>query len=779
MKPRFYTPLAVGLSLFIITLSTALSNPVKSQDFDVQHYNIHLQPNFNQKTLAGYTEVTVVSHQSNLKAIPLDLLSFSVDSVIAKGQPLSYQHNDTLLDISLNQSLQEKDTLVLAVYYQGDPAIDPSGWGGFYFRNDIAFNLGVGFQAKPHNYGRTWFPCQDNFTDRAFYDFHITTKPGKKAFCNGLLEKVDTLPNGNLKWHWAMEQSIPTYLASMAVGPYATVRDMYDGINGKFPIVYAVKPGDSNTLKNGFTNIPKALEAFENFYGPHQFSRVGYVAVPFNGGAMEHATNIAFPEGSLSKTRSNERLWAHELSHHWWGDLVTTHKAEEMWINEGWATFSEFLFLENAYGRDAYQNAVKENHYEVLTRAHEDDNGYRPLVPVPHSVTYGTHSYQKGADVVHTLRTYLGDDKFKKGVSRFLQQNAFEAVSSRQLRDSLTQYTGVDLEPFFENWVFNPGFPHFALNDVEINQDGSLYTIEGQIQQKLHEAPDYYSEVPLTISAFNNDWDTVNYTVKATGAQTSFSFRVNFEPAEVALDVNSRISDAKTTSIRTIKETGDQSFNRGDFRMVVNQIADSALAIVEKSWVRPDRFKGNNPGFRLSSARYWEIKGVFPDSFKAKGKLEYNKQDDPDELNLQAEDSFRLMYRPYTKKDWQVYPDYNADFRGRGALITIKDLHKGQYCFAKQDHTASINDNKRDEKEEQFFIFPNPSQNQITVRYPIAWKPLKQVNIYDVNGRKQYTERNLNENPLSIEINDLDGGQYILEIQYDGQTRRKQFILKD
>ncbi len=777
---RFY----YGLLLTAICLQpfwTEAGGDKEQPDLDVHHYLLDLQPDFSNKTLTGQTEITFLARKNGLKEVRLDLLGFRIDSIKSDGQPLSYQYNDTLLTISLAQSYDKADTGKVNVFYKGKPAKDPSGWGGFYFRNNVAFNLGVGFEAKPHNFGRAWFPCVDNFTDRAFYDFKIRTQPGKKAFCNGLLTNVDTLPNGDLSWHWSMDQSIPSYLASMAVGPYTTIKEMYQGINGKFPIVYAVKPGDTTRLKKGFQNIPKALSVFEEFYGPHRFPRVGYVSVPFNSGAMEHATNIAFPSNSLGKSTSNERLWAHELSHHWWGDLVTCHEAEEMWINEGWATFSEFLYLAQAYGDEAYNNAVRQNHYRVLNSAHIDDSGYRPLVPVPHSVTYGTHSYNKGADVVHTLRSYLGDSLFKAGIRKFLQENAFQAVTSKRLRDSLSETTGTDLSHFFQNWVFSPGFPHFALRDLNTTKNGNLYEISGSIQQKLHQAPELYKEVPLTITAFDKQWDTVNYQSQVTGKITDFRFRLNFEPEMLVLDPESRISDAKTTSREKIKNPKTINFNRSDIELVVDKIKDSALILLEKSWVQPDPYNGENPGYKLSDNHYWTIHGIFPDSFQAKANLEYHKRNDPGNLNLNHEDSFRVMYRPDSKTDWRVHPDYDLQFLGKRGYITINKVKKGEYCFAKKDHTASgLPQTLSGKGEKGLTIYPNPSKDLIKVKFSKPVQSVRRLNIYNINGKRIKSLEGRSKNPIKVKMKDIDSGQFILEVYFQSGKKVKQtFILQD
>ncbi len=173
---------------------------LQSDTLDILHYSIHLDIVYlSQKTIAGYTDLKVTPKYNNVQHLKLDLLRMNVDSVIANQQSLPFQYNDTLLDISLNTAMNISDTNWVRVYYHGIPVKDPSGWGGFYFSNDsvFAFNLGVGMQDDPHNYGRVWYPCLDDFIDRATYDFHIRVKSQNQAICNGTLQAVTQHPDGS------------------------------------------------------------------------------------------------------------------------------------------------------------------------------------------------------------------------------------------------------------------------------------------------------------------------------------------------------------------------------------------------------------------------------------------------------------------------------------------------------------------------------------------------------------------------------------------------------
>src|SRR5690606_32497625 len=138
---------------------------------------------------------------------------------------------------------------------------------------------------------------------------------------------------------WQMDEEIPSYLAAVAVGPYSEVNWIYQGIQSQIPVQMAVRAVDSTNLKNSFIHLNDAMDAYESAYGPYLFNKVGYSVVPFSSGAMEHASLVAYPSNAVNGNTGSELLMAHELSHHWWGNLVTCDDQEDMWLNEGWASF--------------------------------------------------------------------------------------------------------------------------------------------------------------------------------------------------------------------------------------------------------------------------------------------------------------------------------------------------------------------------------------------------------------------------------------------------------
>jgi aminopeptidase N len=178
---------------------------------------------------------------------------------------------------------------------------------------------------------------------------------------------------------------------------------------------------------------------------------------------MEHATNISYPLFAINGTLDYETLMAHELSHHWWGNLVTCRTAGDMWINEGLASYCEALFMEGMYGTEAYKKYVRDNFKEVLTRAHRNDGGYYALADIPSALTYGDHVYKKGALIAHNLRGQLEDSTFFSIIQSLMESYSYDNISTSELKAYWQSLTQQDVTTFFEDWIEQPGLPEFRI----------------------------------------------------------------------------------------------------------------------------------------------------------------------------------------------------------------------------------------------------------------------------------------------------------------------------
>ena len=753
---------------------------LRSDTLDIVHTDINLDLTLmTQSQLKGVCTQyfnTLISTDT----VHLDLEALTVDSVLMNNEELSFEHIGSDLFIALSTPVNPGTEFSVEVYYHGDPVTDPS-FGGFYFASSYAYNLGVGFAADPHTFGRAWFPCFDNFVERSSYDVHVLTNNGRTSYCGGLLLNQEVVGQDSLLAHWSLEEEIPSYLASVAASDYTHVNWEYNKQNGEtIPVWLTAKAADTTEMKLSMVNLIPWLNASETHYGEYQWPRVGYVAVPFNGGAMEHATNIAYPLFAIDGTSGYETLYAHELSHHWWGDLVTCETEEDMWLNEGWASFSEALFTEVIYGDQAYIDYVRTNHKDVLLSAHIDDGGRYPVSGIPHEITYGSHVYNKGADMVHTLRGYMGDANFFDACRNFLIENAFTSISSEEMRDYFQEYTDRDLTAFFDNWIFAEGFPEYRI--VSWSQPSSNQ-IQLQTEHFTHYAPQYYQGLPMEVTCTdwnNNRFDT---TIIINDVIQDFSFQlpIAFEVKSVILNKENRISQAVLNEEKTIGDTGNETFAYAEFLASVNNLGGNDSIIL---WIENHFAAANNPAsiagtnIVLSADRWWNVDGSF-DGADLEGEIKYYGNStsvtyyDPILFTQMAaegktENDIQLYYRPDGASAWSLWPDFEIQTQGNSTNFTgrvhFNGMQKGQYALGYLSDVTSVEPLSNAGSGVTVFIDPS------NLIHMDSQKKEGEFSIYDSTGRI-IVRLDTQDAPLRYSINDLAVGTYLIVFGSTEETK--------
>lgn len=693
--------------------------------------------------------LTVMSKLNNVNNITLYLLHLNIDSILSNGQPLTYSYTDTLIHITPPATLNQNDSITLTVYYNGQPQTDAS-FGGFYFSGQYAFNLGVSFLYDPHTFGRAWFPCIDEFTDRSLYDFYITTDTGYKAFCNGLLQGSTANANGTITWHWKLNQTIPSYLASMAVAPFYTLQRISNGI----PVQWAVLPGDTIATLNTFTHLDTAVSSFITAYGPYPWDKIGYVATPVVYGGMEHATSIHISKAFIDGTINYETLWAHELSHMWWGDNVTCASEQEMWLNEGMATFNEYFFTEKLYGTTAYKNAIRTNHRKVLQFAHIIDGNYYALNNVPHAYTYGNTVYHKGADFAHTLKKYMGDSLFYVGCHGYMTNLSHSNATSAQFRDELALASGINMTRFFDDWIFTPGFPHFSIDSV-VHVSAALdhYWIYTRQKSKGNAAHIYGMPVDITFS--NGTQNDTTVTVVIDSATNVFQIALIGMFDFIALDRGEKVSDAISDYERSITAAGSIAFPETNVTLIVQSVGTSTPFVrVEHNWVQPDDFILPNPGIRLSDYHYWKVDGRFDSTFISAANFTYDGRTPTVTASLSSgyidntlitgvEDSLVLLYRRKAGDNWTVIPNTTTNFvsshTDKSGSIRVDTLRKGEYVLGYRDYTVALVPALSSAKNQlSLKAYPNPAGNICRLDFALPNGETGIISVSDISGKIVY-----------------------------------------
>lgn len=679
------------LAVLILSYSIAQGG-TRSDTLDIRHSILRVSiTDFVSKNITAEASLFVRSKMNGITHLNFDLQGLTVDSARIDNAPASFVQIGPLLTVYNSSTLNQNDSVQVDIYYHGIPPTDAT-WGGFIYSGNYAFQMGVGFTSQPHSFGRAWHPCFDNMVERSSYEFYITTTNDKLAVCNGLLlDSVDHL-NGTKTWHWKLDQTIPSYLASVSVSNYILVEKTLNSLSGPLPVWIACEPADTSHVNASFLHLQNALTTFETHFGKYLFPRVGYNLVPFGGGAMEHATNISIGKVYIDGSLNYETMIAHELSHHWFGDLATCSTVEDMWLNEGFATYCEYLFLEDLYGRASYNELMRSNHYTVLNNAAIQDQGYHPVSGIDSTHTYGTTVYIKGADMLHTLRTYLGDSLFFNGIKSFLSQNEFTDVNTPMLRDYLTNYSGIDLHDFFQNWILSPGLPEFCIDSTFITPNGSDYDVTVFIRQRKHHSLQYLQHVPLELGMYNALWQYQLCKVDVSGPCTEYHTTLPFKPEMILLDPEEMISDAVTEDELPIRNIGNTTLNHAKCRVFIKQLlntSDSTLLRIAHHWVAPDRFKNASSanGYVLNDARYWRIDGLNCINVQGIIQFQFNANSANSFLDStwikNSDDSIRLFYRKDATEEWQLANDslIAGAPTDRYGNIYLKEIKSGDFCF--------------------------------------------------------------------------------------------------
>lgn len=719
---------------------TVFPYDTRSDSINIVHYNVQLDVrDFTTFVLAGQTEVIFKPLVNGITEIRLDLIGLGVDSIKdPNGNNLSFSPETTGFTVNLGTTFNAGDSTSIDIFYHGSPVQDPV-FGGFYFNSNFAYNVGVSLEDIPHNYGKTWFPCFDNFTTRSTYDLFVRTLPNHDAACGGVHQSTTINADLSETHHWKVNQTIPSYLVSVAVANYVFVEDSFtDYQNNPVPVRLAAFATDTTDMKNSFINLENAFDLYEQKWGPYHWDRVGYVLVPMTAGAMEHAMNIAFPMAAADGGLSWQSVMAHELSHHWWGNLITCRTAEDMWINEGSASYCEYLFTEEFSGRASYESEVRGKHKDLLRTCHIKDSNYWALSGVPLEHTYGNTTYLKGADMLHTLRGYLGDSLFFHGLATLLDQNQFSDMDAIEYRDKLSVITGVNLDDFFAGWIFQAGWPHISIDSITTIPNGPNFDVSIHLRQKLVARSNYANNVPVTLTLRDANWNTFEQTILSSGMNNTVTVSVPFLPSTAYLNRDELISHAVTANYVTIDNPGSRNLSHANITLQIQTVTDSAFVVVEHNWAAPDPVLNWDNGYLISPQRYWRIDGIWNAGFTTNATFRYQGQENlsggylDHQLILGAEDSLVLLYRPDCSVDWIEFPTYTKSFgnvNDKLGSMNATNIQKGEYAFALKGQPLNLSGN---ESIPTTLIYPNPTDGAITIESTVS---VDRIQITDMQGR--------------------------------------------
>ena len=747
----------------------------RSDTIDILNYNITLDvTNFNAARIEGACAIRFSPKVDEVDEMVLDLLNLEVDSVLQNSEHLPFTYDGDFVTVTFPQ-MNAIDTTEIVIYYGGQPTVASSGFGGFSFNNGIAYNLGIGLGENPYNYGRGWFPCFDNFVERSTYDLNVISSNGRKAYCVGTFLGEEDLGDGKIMRSFRMDMPLTTYLVGVAVSDYQEVNFIHPGAFGDVPVQLIANPGDLGSMQSNFEYLGDAIDELESWYGPYIWERVGYVLTP--NGAMEHATNIAFPifTATQGSTFDVNRLIAHELAHHWWGNVTTLSTPANMWIKEGNAEYGAHLFTEYAFGEDAFIKQVKDNLLLVLRQAHIEDDGFQPLSGIPYEHTYGMHTYNKGACIIHNMRAYLGDSLFREAQTAVLQDFAFQAVDAETYRDHLSLASGVDMTDYFEDLIFSPGFSNFEVEQVLTEPVGGQFEVNLTVQQKLRGAPHLHNNVPLEVTFFAEDWTEETISFYASGEFTSTTVTLDFEPQMTIVNRHQTLNMGRMNNLQIATEEG--GLNTAYVDLVILDVTsitpgDSALVSIEHHWTAPDD-TGGQVNLQISGTHFWSVQGIFPDDYGMRSTIRYQSGANSLDADLlvNGDDELVLLWRPTPDSEWELNQYYDKVSLGNSGFIRIDPFLPGDYALANDIGDVATTDIW---EEAQILLSPNPAREKVDINIQLEDTAEDlQIRIFDTNGR-QITERNFqNRSTLNtaLDVTEWASGIYFLELN-NGKKRK-------
>ena len=715
MKKRYYILLVLATALGIATQG---QNHFTERDtIDVLHYNINLDLGHHQQAhMQGWCEVTMRILQPT-SMVQLGLMEATIDSVEVNGSRVAntaYSYNQEAVRVAVGNAAAG-DTVRLKVHYGSNGYVGSDG--GFWCEDDMFYNLGEDRMTRPFSMGRSWFPSNDSVYDRATFDFHITVPSGWTAVCSGLKTGVDTNADNSQTFHYALSHPISTYQAGCNAARYTLYNTEVEGLYNNYPMQVASVTRNSSEMAADFYIMSQTLKLFEQYFGPYMWETIGFSEGGPRAG-MEHVNNICFDYDSYNISY----LIDHEFAHQWFGNLVTCAHLQDMWFNEGGATFADQLAGTN---RNENNYQIRDYKRVAMVESPRREGGYHPLCGMPQQYSFQTTTYYKGAQVFHGLRHLLGDSVFFSMIQTLLQRNAYTCMDSYQLRDSMSAYSGVDLTDFYNFHIFGPGFSSYTVDSLQTH-DGITHV---WLNQRLWHAPDYCRQARVPVTFFSESGDTMTCNVVSNGRYADAEFRLPFTPAFATVDYYYKTASANFSETFTLR--GTMKLPSYEIQMIVEPTIISNRVNMHTSLAFGTADEELMPGIKRWDYRRWTVNGDYGNNFKAKVGFMFGNRapiyDNEFYLDASTTDSIRLFYRKDASEPWkmrksatvQQYTNTITGVQCKYMQIEGTPL-RGEYILAVVD-TALLDIEDREQeaavRNPRLSVSPNPASDHAVIAF--------------------------------------------------------------
>ncbi|MCB0402886.1 MAG: M1 family peptidase [Flavobacteriales bacterium] len=535
-------------------------NASETKKFDLIHTKLDVRFNWEKAHLYGKAEVTLTPYFYPQQTLELDARGMDIAQVklmvppangelIATRQDLKYDYDSLKLNIHLDKTYTRKDTLTLYVEYTAKPNELQNGGSaaitddkGLYFINEKGEDkekpMQIWTQGETQS-NSAWFPTIDVPNQRMTNEIAITIEDKYETLSNGTLMRSELNGDGTRTDYWEMNLPHAPYLVMMAIGDYAVVKDKWRNIDVEYYVEHDYEP----YAKDIFGLTPEMLEFYSTKLGvDYPWQKYSQIIVrDYVSGAMEntsaviHGDFVQQTKRELIDGSAGEDVIAHELFHHWFGDLVTCESWANLPLNESFATYGEVLWREYKYGDDkaaeglqndlnSYLQSVKRGAHKQMVRFGYEDR----------EDMFDRHTYQKGGRILHMLRNYMGDDAFFASLKLYLDENKYTDVEMHQLRMACEKVTGEDLNWFFNQWFYDKGHPILEIT-YDYNDSLKQAVVAVSQMQDYREFPIY--KLPVKIDVYV-DGKVETHEVVIDQLDQEFTFSATSEPQLVNFDAD-------------------------------------------------------------------------------------------------------------------------------------------------------------------------------------------------------------------------------------------------
>ncbi len=549
-------------------------NPSETRTHNLLHTKLDIRFDWEKEQVIGKANLTLTPYFYTTDELLLDAKGFILNKVSFSGEKedLKYKYDGEKLIIQLGKDYTRKDTFEIFIDYVATPRAS-GGSAAITSDKGLFFINPTGEEgAKPRQiwtqgeteHNSRWFPTIDKPNERCTQEMYITVEDNYRTLSNGVLKSSTKNPDGTRTDYWKMDLPHAPYLFAVVVGEYAVVQDKWEDI----PLEYYVESDFKEWARDIFPYTPDMLTLFSEKLGVrYPWQKYAQVIVrDYVSGAMENTTAVIFGEfmqlekDGLVDNLTNEKIVAHEMFHHWFGNYVTTESWANLTMNEGFANYSEYLWLEHKYG-----SAEADYHWLQEFRGYLAQKDIHPLIHYGYGEKeemFDQHSYNKGGMVLHMLRNYIGDEAFWASLNLYLTRNAYTEVEADELRLACEDVTGKDLIWFFDQWFHQAGHPELSIL-YDYNEENNKVLVTVEQQQDAKKMPAVF-QLPVAIHIYTSEQEFIRKEVFVNKRLQTFEFDLEAKPKLVIFDAD-RVLLAVINQNKSLEEYAFQYYHGPKF----------------------------------------------------------------------------------------------------------------------------------------------------------------------------------------------------------------------